>query len=98
MKYTRALLPGILCLAASGVLTGQTPQPAVQGSTPATVTRLGTARMTGTDPGVDDGYLGIREGPEVDETFAKPQISGSMSPARVPADHVPAPEASALAS
>lgn len=97
MTYIRALLLVTLCVAATSVLTGQTTPPA-EGSDPATVTLIGTARLTGTDPGTDDGYLGIRDEPAVDATFSKPQTSGSMSPARVPADHVPTPAGNAIAS
>jgi hypothetical protein len=62
------------------------------------VSLVGTARLIGTAPHADDGNLGIREGPEVDTDFSKPQTSGTISPARVPADHVPRPQASAIAS
>ena len=37
-------------------------------------------------------------GPEVDEQFTKPQITGSISPSRVSSAHVPTPAGSALAS
>src|SRR5947207_11117072 len=37
-------------------------------------------------------------GPEVDEQFTKPQITGSISPARVSSAHVPTPGGSAFAS
>jgi hypothetical protein len=96
MKRVHLLLISALSIAASGGVIGQSPSP--QGSNPATVTFVGTARLTGTDPGADDGALGIREEPEVDVTFSKPQTSGSQAPARVPADHVPSPAGNAIAS
>ena len=37
-------------------------------------------------------------GPEVDEQFTKPQITGSISPARVSSAHVPTPRGSAFAT
>src|SRR5216683_1300260 len=37
-------------------------------------------------------------GPEVDEQFTKPQITGAISPARVSSAHVPTPGGSAFAS
>lgn len=37
-------------------------------------------------------------GPEVDEQFTKPQITGSISPARVSSAHVPTPPGSAFAT
>src|SRR6266567_1127725 len=37
-------------------------------------------------------------GPEVDEQFTKPQITGAISPARVSSAHVPTPGGSAIAS
>jgi hypothetical protein len=37
-------------------------------------------------------------GPEVDEKFTKPQITGSISPARVSSAHVPTPSGSGFAS
>ena len=67
-------------------------------SQPVKVTFAGTALLTGSDPNTDDGYLGVRNGPEVDAQFSKPQISGTLSPARVPADHAPAPAGNALGS
>lgn len=39
-----------------------------------------------------------RTAPEVDVRFTKPQISGTISPARVPSAHVPTPAGSAFAS
>jgi len=97
MKHARALLLGGLCLVATGVVKGQAPQTTVHG-TRTTATFIGTAAITGTAPRADDGYLGVREEPQIDAAFSKPQISGAMSPARVPADHVPTPEGTAIAA
>ena len=94
----RVLLLLTLALGASGVLIGQGNSPSRLGSQPAAVTFAGTALLTGSDPNADNGSLGVREGPEVDMEFSKPQLSGTLAPARVPADHVPAPAGSALGS
>ena len=96
-SLSRVLLLSTLALGASGVLIGQGNSPRLA-SQPAAVTFTGTALLTGNDPNADDGYLGVREGPEVDMGFSKPQLSGTLAPARVPADHVPAPAGSALGS
>jgi len=92
MKRATQLLPLVLLtLSACTILLGE-------GSQPATVTRIGTIHLTGGDPNADNGYLGIQSSPEVDVQFSKPQISGSVKPARVRAAHVPTPGASAIAS
>jgi hypothetical protein len=88
------VLATTVCATATNSVTGQS----AEGSNPVTVTQTGTARLIGTDPAADDGYLGIRNEPQVDATFSKPQTSGSMSPARVPADHVPTPDGTGIAS
>ncbi len=80
-----------LAVSASSILFGQ-------GSQPAVVSRLGTTHLTGTQLNADDGYLGIQSSPEVDIRFSKPQTSGTISPARVPAAHVPRPPASLVSS
>ena len=69
-----------------------------QGSQPAVIARVGSIQLKGGAPGADDGYLGIQTSPEADVEFSKPQISGSIHPARVPAAHVPTPPPSGLAS
>ena len=96
MKHARFVLMAALTVGATAVTIGQTTPP--QGSEPATVTQVGTAQLVGIDTGADDGYLGTRQEPEVDASFSKPQTSGSMAPARVPADHVPMPAGSAIAT
>lgn len=52
---------------------------------------LGTSRLgrSAASAGTETG-LEIRVGPSVDQNFTKP-LSGSIAPARVPADHVPRP-------
>ena len=98
MKNPRTVVLAAVCFGATCVLSGQGTTPGQTGSDPKTVIRLGTAQLTGTEPAADDGYLGIRDEPEVDARFSKPQISGTIAPARAPADHVPTPESNALAS
>jgi hypothetical protein len=98
MKRIQLLLTVVLGVAATNGLIGQSVPPPGQGGDPATVTLIGTGRLIGTDPGADDGFLGIRDEPEADATFSKPQTSGTQAPARVPADHVPTPAGNALAS
>ncbi len=58
--------------------------------------RLGTSKIgsPAAGSGTENGYeFGV--GPEVDKNFTK-QISGSIAPARVPADHVPMPSGNAV--
>ena len=88
-RVTQVLLLTGLAIAASISLWGQ-------GSQPASVTRMGTVQLGASGLNTDDGYLGIQRTPEVDVTFSKPQTSGTISPARVPAAHVPRPAASAV--
>src|SRR6185437_11392281 len=54
-------------------------------------TRIGNAKKVATESGNE-----VLTGPEVDVTTAKPQISGTTSPARVPSAHVPNPTGNAL--
>ncbi len=49
-------------------------------------------------PAASDVGSEYRLAPEVDVTFTKPQITGAISPARVPAAHVPTPAGSGFAS
>lgn len=92
MKRAAQLLLRLgLAVSACGILFGQ-------GSQPAVVSRIGTIQLTGVEPNADDGYLGIQSSPEVDVRFSKPQTSGTIKPARVPAAHVPAPPASVVSS
>ncbi len=92
IKPSIRILPLVaLAVSACSMLLGQASQPV-------TVTRTGTIQLKGIDPNADDGYLGILPSPDVDISFSKPQISGTNSPARVPAAHVPRPDASILSS
>jgi hypothetical protein len=59
--------------------------------------RRGTGSIhTVTVPGSATGYE-TRQGPQVDAHFVS-GVSGTVAPARVPADHVPRPAASAVSS
>ena len=53
--------------------------------------RIGDAKSAPTEVGSE-----TMTGPEVDVTFTKPQISGTISPSRVPSAHVPRPAGSAI--
>src|ERR1019366_8412576 len=90
-RATRLLSLVWLAAGTCGILSGQ-------GSQRATVTRIGSVQLAGRDLNTDDGYLGIQHSPEVDIGFSKPQISGTISPARVRAAHVPGAAGSAFAS
>jgi hypothetical protein len=49
-----------------------------------------TTKITGGEmAGVSGDDLEVTQGPSVDSNFPKPQLSGTVSLARVPADHVP---------
>lgn len=54
-------------------------------------TRIGNAKKVASESGNE-----VMTGPEVDVSTAKPQISGTTSPARVPSAHVPNPTGDAL--
>jgi hypothetical protein len=58
------------------------------------LTPRGTGSIRSTTSGTETGYE-IRTGPEVDAQFIK-GVSGTVSPARVPASHVPTPAGSAV--
>ena len=57
---------------------------------------LGTSKIgsRASSAGTENGFE-FRVGPDVDKNFNK-QISGSIAPARVPADHVPKPAGNAV--
>src|SRR6201997_397923 len=61
------------------------------------ITVAGTSNLSA-QPGSAPTEIGneIFIGPEVDEQFTKPQITGTISPARVSSAHVPTPAGSAL--
>ncbi len=59
--------------------------------TTGTVTFAGTTTLSGADVDQTDITDFASTGPAVDVSFTKPQLSGTISPARVPADHVPTP-------
>src|SRR4051812_20258074 len=87
-----------VCLAATSVVSGQGTTSGQTAGSPKSVIRVGSGQLTGTEPTADDGYLGVRDEPEVDVTFSKPQTSGAIAPARVSADHVPTPAGNAIAA
>src|SRR5947207_14237511 len=60
---------------------------------------VGTSNLSA-QPGSAPAEVGneVFIGPEVDEQFTKPQITGAISPARVSSAHVPTPGGSAFAS
>src|SRR6478735_4459821 len=70
-----------------------------QNRSPRQITVAGTSNLSA-QPGSARTEIGneIFIGPEVDEQFTKPQITGTISPARVSSAHVPTPAGSALTS
>ena len=85
MRHRSDILPAALLLL---LVAGQMP---AQKTSKAQITRLGTATLAslaGT-AGSDNG-LEVQVTPAADRQFSK-QISGNISPSRVPADHVPTP-------
>jgi hypothetical protein len=93
-----SIVVAAVCLAATSVVSGQGKTSGQTAGVAKSVIRVGTARLTGTEPNADDGFLGVRDEPEADVTFSKPQTSGAMAPARVSADHVPMPAGNAIAA
>jgi len=59
---------------------------------------VGTTTLTGGDADEAEVGLEVAHGPDVNVRFTKPQISGTISPARVPADHVPRPSGNPIGS
>ncbi len=62
------------------------------------VTFVGTTTLTGVDADGPEVGLEVAHGPDVNVRFTKPQISGTISPARIPADHVPRPSGNPIGS
>ena len=58
------------------------------------LTFRGTGSIHGTTGGLETGFE-TRQGPEVDAQFNR-QTTGTIAPARVPADHVPKPNGSTI--
>src|SRR5207248_6215340 len=54
-------------------------------------THIGNAKSASTEVGNE-----VLNGPEVDVSTVKPQISGNVSPSRVPSAHVPSPAGNAV--
>ncbi len=86
MNFTRVLPLALLIALAALSVSAQTPQ--VSGGN---VTFVGTTTLTGVDADGPEVGLEVAHGPDVNVRFSKPQISGTISPARVPADHAPRP-------
>lgn len=93
MRCIRICLCGMLFAMVAGTAFGQGSQTTSQ------VRFSGTTSMI--QGGLSNSAAGgefIKEGPEVDSKFTKPQITGDMSPARISAAHVPSPAGSSFAS
>ncbi len=56
----------------------------------------GTTAISAAAPGQDTNTGALEFGPSLDVNTTKPQISGTVKPARVPADHVPAPASNTI--
>src|SRR5438105_3412756 len=86
------------------LILGTTPRSTAQNATKqsvgqVTITKLsqtGTTSLGGQAASADtESGLETRTGPAADAHFNK-QVSGSISPARVPSDHVPMPDGNAI--
>lgn len=62
------------------------------------LTFVGTTTLTGVDADQADAGLEVAPSLDVNVRFTKPQISGTISPARIPADHVPQPSGNPISS
>ncbi len=92
MKGTCVFAPVLLLVVGAAPLSAQTTQ--ISG-----VSSFGTTTLSGADADqTDDGKEFLSTGPDIDVTFTKPQLSGTISPARVPADQVPTPAGNGIAS
>src|SRR5258708_11231778 len=56
----------------------------------------GTTAIAAGASGRDTNTGALEFGPSLDVNTSKPQITGTVKPARVPADHVPAPTANTI--
>jgi hypothetical protein len=56
----------------------------------------GTTAIAAGAPGEDINTGALEFGPSLDVNTSRPQITGTLKPARVPADHVPAPSSNAI--
>lgn len=90
MRCKAILLFWTLLLAAAVSLSAQTRQSI------SALKLTGTSRIGHPSPAAAASGNEIRTGPEVDVTFTKPEVTGTISPARVPAAHVPTPAGSVV--
>ena len=92
MRLDRLIGPALVVLCVTATLCAQ--NRSTRQLTVAGVTNLSA------QPGSAPAEVGneVFIGPEVDEQFTKPQITGSLSPARVSSAHVPTPKGSAFAT
>src|SRR5713226_9666584 len=86
MTGSRIFSVVLLCVVAmSSPAVAQRPQTSTSG-----VSFVRTAIIKGGEmAGVTGTDFDVAQSPRVDSNFPKPQLSGTVSPARVPADHVP---------
>src|SRR5438309_5611996 len=92
MRFDRLIEPALVVLCVTATLCAQ--NRSTRQLTVAGVTNLSA------QPGSAPTEIGneVFIGPEVDEQFAKPQITGSISPSRVSSAHVPTPSGSGFAT
>lgn len=86
MRGSRFFLAVLFCVL---VLCSPAAAQSPQGST-SKLKFVRTARITGGEmAGVTGTDFDVAQGPIVNSKFPKPQLSGTVHPARVPADHIP---------
>lgn len=91
-----AMSTGLLLLGLAGGAAVQADPPRPQTGT-AQLSFEGITRITAGVSGSPTQNAGALEfGPNLDVNTTKPQISGTVKPARVPADHVPAPASNGI--
>jgi hypothetical protein len=92
MRLDRLIGPGLVVLCVTATLCAQ--NRSTRQLTVAGVTNLSAQPKSAPSEVGNEVFIG----PEVDEQFTKPQITGSLSPARVSSAHVPTPSGSAFAT
>jgi hypothetical protein len=92
MRLDRLIGPALVVLCVTATLSAQN-------RSTKQLTVAGVSNLSA-QPGSAPSEVGneVFIGPEVDEQFTKPQITGSISPARVSSAHVPTPNGSAFAT
>jgi hypothetical protein len=93
MNFTRVLPLALLIALAALSVSAQTAQ-----VSSGNLTFVGTTTLTGVDADQAEVGLEVARAPDVDVRFTKPLISGTISPARIPADHVPRPAGNPILS